>query len=35
MMDSGVEISLESLVCVGVMEESTASIFKVDVTHLP
>jgi hypothetical protein len=35
MVDSGVEMSLELFVCIGVMEESTVSIIKVDVTHLP
>jgi hypothetical protein len=35
MVDSGVETSLESFLCIDVMEESTASIVKVDVNHLP
>jgi hypothetical protein len=35
MVDSGVEMSLELFVCIGVMEESTASIIKLDVNHLP
>ena len=34
MVHSGVEMSLESFVCIGVMEESTASIIKVDVNLL-
>ena len=35
MVDSGVEMSLESFVCIGVMEESTDFIIKVVVNHLP
>ena len=35
MVDSGVEMSLESFVFIGVMMESTASIIEVVVNHLP
>jgi hypothetical protein len=30
-VDSGVEMSLKLFVCIGVMEESTVSIIKVDL----